>query len=113
MADLAARPGAPFPSREVGEVARALLAVIASGGSPTMSSLAARLQASPALVDLALQVLIVGGRIEEVVSPEECGHPTDETIEVCQTCGLATSCVGKVAPTVAGQRCLRRVPHGR
>lgn len=76
-----------------------------------MSSLATRLQASPALVDLALQVLIVGGRIEEVMSPEERGHPTDVTIEVRQTCGLAASCVGKVAPTIAGQRCLRLVPH--
>ncbi|HLC35146.1 MAG TPA: hypothetical protein VJJ70_09145 [Anaerolineales bacterium] len=111
MADLSAHPGAPFPSREVGQVARALLAVIASGGSHTMSSLADRLQASPALVDLALQVLIVGGRIEEVGSPEACVHPTDEETEVCQTCGLAASCVGKLAPRVSGQRCLRLAPR--
>jgi hypothetical protein len=113
MADLSAHPGTPLPSREVGEVARALLAVIASGGSHTLSSLAARLNASPALVDLALQVLIVGGRIEEVVSPEDCVHATDETIEACGTCGLAASCVSKASPTAAGLCRLRLVPRGR
>jgi len=78
-----------------------------------MSSLAARLKASPALVDLALQVLIVGGRIEEVVPPEECAHATNDTFVACQTCGLAAACEGKSASTAVGLRRLRLVPRGR
>ncbi|OGO46843.1 MAG: hypothetical protein A2Z30_01285 [Chloroflexi bacterium RBG_16_64_43] len=111
MAERLAHPGTLVPSREVGQVARALLAIIACGGSHTMSSLAARVQASPAVVDLALQVLIDGGRIEEVVSPEMCGHPADGTIDACRACGLAASCAGEVATAVPGQRCLRLVPR--
>jgi len=114
MAELPAFPRPLRPSREVGQVARALLALIAAGGPQTVSSLTDRLKASPQVVDLALQVLIVGGRIEEVVSPAECTLTAGSTQhQVCVSCGLATSCASAATPTGVGLRSLRMASRDR
>lgn len=114
MADLQAPFGTPIPSRRVGETAREVLTVLTGGGCHTASSLAAQLKASPALVDLALQVLIVGGRVEPVDPQPGCGPAAGApTAGGCETCGLAAACVGTSGPTAAGLRRLRLVSRGR
>jgi hypothetical protein len=114
MADLSSHSKLSHPQHEVGQVARALLAELAGGGSQTVSSLSDRLRVSPNDVELALQVLIVGGRIEVVASPEECTLGAGSTPPLaCGSCAAGASCASLSSRTAAGVRRLRIAPRDR